>query len=117
MKRDHIHLSGEEIFLRLKQKFPSLNFSTVYRNLEKMAALGLVQKLKVPGHHTRYDANVDPHPHIRCMVCGKVMDWPGNVKIDIDPKDAEKVNFEYHGVVADIVGVCPQCRENVTIDD
>ena len=117
MKREHLHLSGEEIFLRLKQRFPSLNFSTVYRNLEKMAALGLVNKLKVPGHHTRYDANVNPHPHIRCVVCGKVMDWPGDVKIEIDPRDAEKVGFEYRGVMADIIGVCPTCQGQISSDD
>ena len=37
-------VSAEEIFERLQGRFPTLALSTVYRNLEKLAEDGLIEK-------------------------------------------------------------------------
>ena len=50
------HISAEEIFAKLKEKYPYANISTVYRTLELLKELGLVAEIEIGDGIARYHA-------------------------------------------------------------
>jgi Fe2+ or Zn2+ uptake regulation protein len=62
--------SAEEVFSGLKEDFPSLALSTVYRNLERFAAAGLVKKDSFNDGIIRYSLAEEHHGHyLICTEC------------------------------------------------
>ncbi len=112
MKKEHKHLTAEEIYIELKKRMPGLSLSTVYRNLDKLAGLGMVQKIDIPNSQARFDANAHEHNHIRCIVCGKVEDLPTDIDIKLLDQDSiSGIGYELVGVKVEVLGVCSACRQ------
>ena len=68
------HLTAEEIFHLARRSMPSIAIGTVYRNLGLMAECGEIRRIEAAGGPVRYDANLAPHGHLVCRVCGKLDD-------------------------------------------
>ena len=83
----------------------------MYRNLEKFDALGLVKKIQVPGHSARFDGTVTPHPHIKCVVCGRVDDLPETAKLDVTMECKDPCGYKVLEIQAEVLGVCSECRK------
>src|SRR5690625_5381799 len=49
------HLSAEEIFLLVKEKAPEIGLTTVYRTLELLSELDIVDKINFEDGVSRYD--------------------------------------------------------------
>jgi Fur family ferric uptake transcriptional regulator len=75
------HLSAEEILADASKAYPGVNRSTIYRALETLADLGVVQHIHSGRAATLYHLTADsgPHAHATCDVCGAVIDLPGGV--------------------------------------
>lgn len=79
-----IHARAGEIFAAAKALKPSLGYSTVYRALERLRALGLVSQLHLPGTDAAvYEPARASHAHFVCTRCGAIED------IDVDPATTE----------------------------
>lgn len=106
------HISAEEIFKKLKGKYPYANISTVYRTLELMKELGLVAEIEVGDGIARYHAREHGHHHhLVCSKCGRILEFPESELIPL-----EKVLTKHHGFRADlrhlaIFGLCSGCQE------
>lgn len=104
------HPSAEMIFNRLQPQYPTMSLATVYKTIEILREIGLVQVLNVGEESFRYDANIENHPHVRCMVCKRVDDIFG---VDCQPfveATAQKTAYELTGQQFYFYGVCPNCR-------
>jgi Fur family peroxide stress response transcriptional regulator len=79
---DLSHPTAQELFDRLRVRFPSLSFATVYNTLDALASAGLASTLRVTssvaglGGAARFDPNAEPHHHAVCDACGAVSDIP-----------------------------------------
>lgn len=73
------HPSAEELLEMVRRRLPKVSLSTIYRNMEFFASLGLVKELKGKGGRSHFDARVEPHYHMRCAFCGRIMDLPEKV--------------------------------------
>ena len=62
----------------MREKMPRISLGTVYRNLEVLHSMGLVEKIDVGSGQARYDVNPHPHCHAVCAECSKVFDVPEN---------------------------------------
>ena len=107
------HPGADELYARVRQRLPRISLATVYRNLELMAARGLIRRLDpVPGSR-RFDAVVDNHGHFRCTACGRIEDLP--FPLELPPPDRrlpwvrERV---IQGGQAEYFGLCPDCRKS-----
>ena len=69
------HPTAEWVHAMVRRRLPRVSLGTVYRNLRKLAAAGLVKEL--PGPHTRFDGNLSEHHHFTCLDCGAIMDVAG----------------------------------------
>ncbi|MGB0951789.1 MAG: Fur family transcriptional regulator [Planctomycetota bacterium] len=70
------HPTVDLIFEALAQRIPEVSRTTVYRSLETMAGLGLLNRVEHPGSAVRFDPNTAPHHHFLCSLCGALRDLP-----------------------------------------
>jgi Fur family transcriptional regulator, ferric uptake regulator len=104
------HPTAAALYAIVRNRLPKISLATVYRNLETLNQLGIVQKLEFGGNEARYDGMVANHDHIRCVQCGKLedvsrppLDLPGVKANDLGGYKILGHRFEY-------LGVCPACR-------
>ena len=72
---DASHPTAQELYDRLRARFPSMSFATVYNTLDALASKGLASTLRL-GTAARFDPNGTPHHHAVCDQCGAVSDIP-----------------------------------------
>jgi Fur family peroxide stress response transcriptional regulator len=68
------HLSAEEVYQDVLQRYPTLSFATVYNTLQLLTELGEVHELIVDELRRRYDVNTAPHYHAVCRHCHRIFD-------------------------------------------
>jgi Fur family transcriptional regulator, peroxide stress response regulator len=71
-----VHSTADEIFRGVNRNDPRASRATVYNNLRSLAKAGLVREVMSEGKAARFDANLRPHHHFICELCGTVEDIP-----------------------------------------
>ncbi len=104
------HPSAEMIFNDLQALYPTMSLATVYKTIDILREIGLVQILNAGEDCFRYDANTDNHPHIRCMVCGRVDDMEGIDASNFIDSVSQTTSYEVTGQQFYFYGVCPVCQ-------
>ncbi len=111
-----VHISAEELYLKLKQRGENLSLSTVYLNLGVLKHVGLVREFNGVGGEALYDSNVGPHHHLICTHCGVILDLPEIVVsetalIKLLKRQAEASSgWRIDEPKLDLQGVCPDCQ-------
>lgn len=106
------HPTAEMLFSQLKEQYPQLSLATVYRNLQVLTQEGLAIKVAHVDGQERYDGRVEPHAHLVCRGCTRVVD----LEIDEDMEGimeiaADSGSFTPESFQLSITGLCQQCRE------
>ncbi|CAB4589860.1 unannotated protein [freshwater metagenome] len=71
------HATPEDVAERVRQTHPGINLSTVYRNLETLENVGLVQHTHLGhGGATYHAAEAKLHAHLTCERCGVLIEVP-----------------------------------------
>jgi Fur family peroxide stress response transcriptional regulator len=104
------HPSAEDIFKEVSKKFPTMSFATVYNTLETLKERGYVLELSIDPDKKRFDPNIDPHCHLICIKCKKIIDIYIDHKINLSEK--EKSGFEIIGSHVEFYGLCSECKED-----
>ena len=118
LKETREHPNVEMIYQRLKPNYPAMSLATVYKTVDVLKKVGLVQELNVGEGGLRYDAVTTPHSHTYCETCNKVDDVE-NLPIDqfqseeLFDKVHEEKGFEVANAQLYFYGNCAECRENV----
>lgn len=74
LSEDLAHPTAESVYSRLSKQLPGLSQATIYRTLQFLEDEKLIRRVSSPGAIGRFDANVDPHQHLLCRVCGSLED-------------------------------------------
>ncbi len=111
------HPTAASVYALVREKLPRISLGTVYRNLDLLSRLGIIQKLEYGGNEARFDGTVDPHDHIRCVRCGRVDDSPKDPIALPDYKKEDLGGYEILGRRLEYMGICPQCRSCELADD
>ena len=104
------HPSAEMIFNELQPHYPTMSLATVYKTIEILKEIGLVQILNVGEDSFRYDAVTHNHPHIRCMSCGRVDDLDNIDSSEFISDVSSKTAYRLTGQQFYFYGVCPECQ-------
>lgn len=75
LANDLTHPETEKIFRKVRKIFPSISFDTVNRTLLSFVKIGLISTVDSLGHGKKYDPDVKPHHHLKCVVCGEIFDF------------------------------------------
>ncbi len=114
LRRSTDHPTVDDVYVRARSCLPRISLATVYRNLEEMAAKGLIRKLAPEEGPRRYDGGMHPHFHVRCTRCGAVADVPCTAELERLVRELEtgcETDFSIGKVRVEWLGRCPRCRE------
>ena len=113
MRQNLIHPTAEEIYNLVVKKEPQISRSTVYRNINILAELGKIKRLKMTVGPDRYDYLYKEHSHIICEKCGKVLDFHYDFNKDQINKNILKQTEEHIDINSIIIyGICDDCKSN-----
>lgn len=104
------HPTAGWVYDELKRDYPELSLGTVYRNLNILRELGLVNVLRSGSTFDRFDADTSPHYHFVCEECGKVDDVELSVDLDLESKVSSLMGRVVTGHRLDFFGLCPNCQ-------
>ena len=102
-----------KLYDTVRRRLPTISLGTVYRNLEQMAAAGLVLKIEISGSAARYDGSVHRHDHIRCVRCGRVDDLPAVPLDKIIGSGQDWGGYKVLDRRVEFAGICPDCQKAV----
>jgi Fe2+ or Zn2+ uptake regulation protein len=105
---DGAHLTAEAIHERVRADLPAVSLGTIYRTLDILRGIGLVQVFAYGGA-ARYEAALDKHHHLICVACGEIANVPAPQVVSIALAVAQ--DHRYTGVDATLVitGRCARC--------
>ncbi|HXX82202.1 MAG TPA: Fur family transcriptional regulator [Thermodesulfovibrionales bacterium] len=103
------HPSADEIYRAVSEKFPTMSFATVYNTLDALKRRGMLLEITIDPHKKRFDPDSDPHHHLMCMQCMKVVDVHNKFELTIPL--SQRHGFEITGNHIEFHGLCKQCRE------
>lgn len=103
------HPSADQLYDAVRGRLRGISRTTVYRVLETLVGIGVVQKLNNPDSKARYDANVERHHHIHCIHCQKIQDIHNPaIRLAQLPSDTE-AGFTVLDYAINFSGICPDC--------
>ncbi|MCX7804301.1 MAG: transcriptional repressor [Planctomycetota bacterium] len=103
------HPSATELYEMVRRRLPRISLGTVYRNLEIMSEEGLALKLEHAGAECRFDGNVAPHSHVRCLGCGRISDVPMDIPRELVAGAAKASGYRIAGCRLEFDGWCRKC--------
>lgn len=106
------HPSADEVFRHVRKRMPRVSLATVYRNLD-----GLVDEdqagVREVGGQRRYDANLQPHIHLHCTRCDRLVDTEADPGLDASLAHlAGKSGYDFEESLVEVRGVCPACKDS-----
>lgn len=104
------HPTADAVYRRLRGSLPSLAPATVYRVLEALVAAGILRRVSTTGGPARFDANLEPHHHLICRLCGRMTDVFAGVAAPEGLEASVPRDFVVEAVDVRIVGRCARCR-------
>jgi Fur family transcriptional regulator, ferric uptake regulator len=106
-------LTPVEVFDQARTQCPGLGLVSVYRTLEKLEQLGLVQRV----HQTRscqaFIKKGDGHQHLLvCHNCGKAVLFEGDQLDPLFNSISKTTGFQIENHWLQVFGLCKNCRSD-----
>ena len=105
------HPSAQQVCNEVKKIHPTVSLATVYKTLEVLRDLDLVQELNFPKGQARFDSYMDPHINLICLKCDKITDLDDITTKEITRKVASATKFKPNGQRIDVYGICQKCSD------
>lgn len=109
------HPMAEDVARAVQEALPSVSLSTVYKALNELADLGLIQRLNLPGA-TRFDPDTSDHAHLLCRNCQMVVDVRLSER-DLAPLQgaAAAAGAQVDGITVEYRGLCYDCLADLAV--
>ncbi|MCP3032648.1 transcriptional repressor [Halobacillus sp. A1] len=115
------HLSAEDVYLLVKEKAPEIGLATVYRTLELLSELKVVDKINFGDGVSRYDLRKEGaehfHHHLVCTECGSVEEIEEDLLGDVEKLIEGQWNFKVKDHRLTFHGICRVCQQVSVPDD
>lgn len=114
LEHESDHLSAEDIYLLVKEKSPEIGLATVYRTLELLTELKIVDKINFGDGVSRYDLRKEGanhfHHHLVCIECGSVEEIREDLLEDVELIVEKRWNFIVKDHRLTFHGICRNCQ-------
>lgn len=108
------HLTADSILERAQRIDPRVHRVTVYRTLEMLKGLGLLDELDllhIHGHSHYYESHGPrDHIHVACLRCGKVREVESDLFEELKRQVERDTGIEITVTRTEIGGYCDACR-------
>ncbi len=120
LENEEDHLSAEDVYLLVKDKAPEIGLATVYRTLELLNELKVVDKINFGDGVSRYDLRqegaVHFHHHLVCIECGAVDEIQEDLLGDVEKVVERDWKFKIKDHRLTFHGICYRCQAKREID-
>lgn len=110
------HLSAEDVHNIVRQQSSEIGLATVYRTLELLSDMDVLQKMDFGDGRSRYEINEanseHHHHHLICLSCGKVKEFEDDLLETLENVIARKSNFKIVDHQVKFYGYCQECQSN-----
>ena len=110
------HLTAEEIFELVKVGCPDIGLATVYRTIQLLGSLHLIDRVSFDDGIVRYEmgsalesAGKHRHHHLVCIKCGRVTPFQDDLLEELEGKIAETAGFRVVNHEVKLYGYCVEC--------
>lgn len=103
------HIDIDALYEILRISFPNISLATVYKNVNQMYELSILEVIKVPNHKQQYEISKEPHIHLACDSCGSVMDMDNCIDELMNSAESGSGYRLNHSAVV-LNGICPSCQ-------
>lgn len=104
-------LTPVEVFGMARKKYRALGLVSVYRTLEKLEELHLVQRVHQPQGCQAFIAESSGHEHLLlCQNCGRVTFFEGDDLDTLIKMISKKTGYLIHEHWLQLFGLCQACR-------
>jgi Fur family ferric uptake transcriptional regulator len=113
-------MSAKEIYASLHRSNPNLGLTTVYRTLDLLARMNLINKISLGDGRGRFEfkkgKKEDHHHHLICTECGRIIDYREFEEEELahikrtEETLSKKYNFEIIDHNIEFYGLCEKCK-------
>jgi len=108
---DEAHLSPAEVHERAKRHCATVGLVTVYRTLDILAEMGLVQRIHAEdGCHSYVTTSKGHHHHLICRQCGSTLEFEGCNLGELCARISQDTGYVVEQHLLELVGLCATCR-------
>ena len=110
------HLTVEEIYDLAKEESPEIGLATIYRTVQVLLELHVIEKVTFDDGFARYELNGEEtgsghrHHHAICTQCGKVYSLETDLLDTLEKQVFESLGFEVTDHEVKLYGLCSTCR-------
>ena len=110
------HLTAEEIYDLAKVNSPEIGLATIYRTVQVLLELRVIEKVTFDDGFARYELNGEEagsghrHHHAICTQCGKVYSLETDLLDTLEKQVFESLGFEVTDHEVKLYGLCSACR-------
>ena len=95
---------------QVKDDFPTTSLATIYKTVTLAKEIGEVMQLGFGDDSNRYDGtNPNPHPHLICVQCKKIVDPDLDSLDEMKKEVASTTHFKILNHRLDFFGICSSC--------
>lgn len=111
------HLTAEEIYEIVKADFPEIGLATVYRTIQLLVELDLVESIQLGDGYVRYEIGkfqgeeAHHHHHLICIECGKIISFRDDLLDELEARIMESASFQVINHEVKLYGYCKECLE------
>ena len=110
------HLTVEEIYDLAKEESPEIGLATIYRTVQVLLELHVIEKVTFDDGFARYELNGEEtgsghrHHHAICTQCGKVYSLETDLLDTLEKQVFESLGCEVTDHEVKLYGLCSACR-------
>lgn len=113
-------MTAEDIYELVKEDYPEIGLATIYRTVQLLLEMQLVDKINLDDGCVRYeigeanDGEGEPHHHhhhLICKTCGKVFPFRDDLLDGLERHIEEETGFHVLDHELKFYGQCKKCRK------
>ncbi len=112
------HLTAEDIFEMVREDYPEIGLATIYRTLQLLQEMQLVDRINLDDGCERYEigelflgVETHHHHHLICRTCGAVIPYKLDLLDTLEQRVEAETGFHVEDHELKIYGQCRACRE------
>ena len=111
------HMTAEDIYELVAEDYPEIGLATVYRTLQLLWDMQLVDRISLDDGCVRYEIG-EPglgegkhhHHHLICKTCGKVLPFYDDLLEELERRIEDETGFHVLDHELKFYGQCRECR-------
>ena len=110
------HLTVEEIYDLVRKQYPETGLATVYRTVQLLSELNLIDRLSLDGGYARYEigkareGSGHRHHHLICLNCGALTSFEGDLLETLESNIEDSCGFQVVNHDVKLFWYCKNCR-------